>query len=606
MSADGWIAVVVLAATVGAMMTNRVSVELCMAGGLLALTLAGVVGVEAALSGFSEPTIFIIGALFVVASGLRETGAVAAVANRALGRPRTATEAQLRLMFPVALLSGFMNNTPIVAMYLPIVSSWARSIRMSPSKLFMPLSFAAILGGKLTLIGSSSNIVVMELYSRYLRPTDGGPLNTEIQALSSMERFWGIGAIGLPTTIVGILFIVGVSKWLLPERKPVAGLAMEARKYTVDLRVQPDSPVANHSIEQAGLRQLPGLYLIEIERDEELIPAPGPEFHVRVGDRLVFAGILESVVDLRKLRGLTPVTDQVHKVQAGATQRTLVEAVVSHSSSLVGKTVRESLFRTVYNGAIIAVHRNGEQVNAKIGDINLRPGDSLLVETHRGFVDGYRNSDDFYLVSMVEGSEPVRHDRAWVALLVLSALVGVMAFTDLSPVLVAILGAVAMIVTGCVNGSLVRNSIHWQVLGVIGCALGIGQGLVQTGAAREIAMQLLEVSDTLTLGPRGVLFALFLVASFCGQIVTNNGAAVLIFPVAMETAQELSLSPEPFIFTLMIAVGACFVTPVSYQTNLMVHGPGGYRFEDFGRLGIPLTIVVGILTIVICPLVFPF
>ena len=599
MSADGWIAVVVLAATVGAMMTNRVSVELCMAGGLLALTLAGVVDVEAALSGFSEPTIFIIGALFVVASGLRETGAVAAVANRVLGRPRTAAEAQLRLMFPVALLSGFMNNTPIVAMYLPMVSSWARRIRMSPSKLFMPLSFAAILGGKLTLIGSSSNLVVMELYSRYLG-------TAEIQGLSSMERFWGIGAIGLPTTIVGIVFIVGVSKWLLPERRPAAGLAMEARKYTVDLKVEPGSPVANQSIEQAGLRHLPGLYLIEIERDEELIPAPGPEFHVRAGDRLVFAGILESVVDLRKLRGLTPVTNQVHKVKAGVTQRTLVEAVVSHSSSLVGKTVRESRFRTVYNGAIIAVHRNGEQVKAKIGDIELRPGDSLLVETHQGFVDGYRNSDDFYLVSMVEGSEPVRHDRAWLALLILSALVGGMAFTDLRPVLVAILGAVAMIVTGCVNGNLVRNSIHWQVLGVIGCALGIGQGLVQTGAARQIAMGMLDVSEALTLGPRGVLFVLFLIASFCGQIVTNNGAAVLIFPVAMETAQELSLSPEPFIFTLMIAVGACFVTPVSYQTNLMVHGPGGYRFEDFGRLGIPLTIVVGILTILICPLVFPF
>ena len=502
-------------------------------------------------------------------------------------------------MFPVALLSGFMNNTPIVAMYLPIVSSWARRIRMSPSKLFMPLSFAAILGGKLTLIGSSSNIVVMELYTQYLG-------TVEIQGLSSIERFWGIGAIGLPTTIVGTLFIVGVSKWLRPERKPAAGLAMEARKYTVDLKVEPGSPVANQSIEQAGLRHLPGLYLIEIERDEELIPAPGPEFHVRAGDRLVFAGILESVVDLRKLRGLTPVTDQVDKVDAGVTQRTLVEAVVSHSSSLVGKTVRESRFRTVYNGAIIAVHRNGEQVNATIGDIELRPGDSLLVETHRGFVDGYRNSDDFYLVSMVEGSEPVRHDRAWVALAVLGALVAGMAFTDLSPVLVAILGAVAMIVTGCVNGNLVRNSIHWQVLGVIGCALGIGQGLVQTGAARELAMLMLEVSDTLTLGPRGVLFVLFLIASFCGQIVTNNGAAVLIFPVAMETAQGLSLSPEPFIFTLMVAVGACFVTPVSYQTNLMVHGPGGYRFEDFGRLGIPLTVVVAVLTVAICPLVFPF
>jgi di/tricarboxylate transporter len=606
MTAEAWIAVVVITVTVGLMLTNRVSVDFAMAGGLVALMVFGVVSVEGALSGFAAPAVFTIGSLFVIAAGLKETGAVEALAKRVLGRPQSIAEAQLRLMAPVALLSGFINNTPIVALYLPIVSDWARKTRLSPSKLFMPLSFAAILGGKLTLIGSSSNVVVMGLYQEYLLSAPSGLSSVNAEGLSSMERFWGIGALGLPTTIVGIVFIIASSKWLLPERKAATSEHVESRKYTVDLMVQPDSPSAGMSIEKAGLRHLPGLYLIEIERNGEIIPAPDPGIHVQVGDRLVFAGILESVMDLRKLRGLTPTTDQVNKVQADTKQRTLVEAVVSHSSSLVGKSVRESRFRTLYNGAIVAVHRNGEQVKGKIGDINLKPGDTLLLETHRGFVDVYRNSDDFYLVSMVENSEPVRHDRAWAALMILVALVAGIALTNLSPAIVAMVCALAMVMTGCANSTLVRNSIHWQVIAVIGCALGIGRALVETGAAREIAGTLLDVSAALSLGPHGTLFAVFLIASLFGQVVTNNGAGVLMFPVAIEAARELSLSPEPFVFTLMLAVGTCFMTPVSYQTNLMIYGPGGYRFEDFGRLGLPLTVLVGILTIVICPLVFPF
>ena len=605
---EAWFTLGTIGLVIGALATNRIGVDVVMIGGLTLLLLLDIVPVQDAIAGFAHPAVLMIAALFVVAAGLQETGGMAALAQRLLGRPKTILGAQLRLMPPVALMSAFMNNTPIVAMYLPIVSDWARKLRISPSKLFMPLSFAAILGGKITYIGTASNIVVMGLYLAYVR---GGPpwlSDLGVTEPSAQTRFWGIASIGIPSTIAGIALILLTSRWLLPQRKPAQPVTEEARKYKVEMVVQDDSPIVGKTIEEAGLRHLPGLYLTEIEREAQVLPAVSPDERLQANDRLGFVGILESVVDLRKIRGLAPATDQVQKVTAGRRQRTLVEAVVARESPLVRRTIRETRFRTIYNAAIVAVHRHGQHVKAKIGDIVLQPGDTLLLDTHAGFVTTYRNSDDFYLVSTVEGSRPVRHERAWLALGIVGALVIMLIATPIPPVVAALVCAMAMVGTRCITGTIARNAINWQVLIVIAAAMGLGEALKETGAATTIAHHIMNVCDALHIAgnPHAMLFVVFLLAAIFSQLVTYIGAAVLMFPITMATAQDLAVNPEPFVLVLMAAAGSSYMSPVSYQTNLMVYGPGGYRFLDYARLGAPLTLLVAVISTLVAPLFFPF
>ncbi len=605
---QAWFTLGTIGLVIGALATNRIGVDVVMAGGLTLLLLFDIIPLQDAIAGFAHPAVLMIAALFVVAAGLQETGGMAALAQRLLGRPKTIRSAQLRLMTPVAVMSAFMNNTPIVAMYLPIVNDWARKLRISPSKLFMPLSFAAILGGACTMIGTASNIVVNRLY---LTSLGSEPATTSSNGVPfTPGSFWAVTVVGLPAAVCGIGLIVLTSRWLLPQRKPAAPVTEEARKYKVEMVVQPGSPIVGKTIEEAGLRHLPGLYLTEIEREAQVLPAVPPGERLQANDRLGFVGILESVVDLRKIRGLAPATDQVEKVAAGHRQRTLVEAVVARESPLVRHSVRETRFRTIYNAAIVAVHRHGQHIKAKIGDIVLQPGDTLLLDTHAEFVNTYRNSDDFYLVSTVEGSRPVRHERAWLALGILGLLVVLLTSGLIDPVAAALFCALAMVGTRCVTGTIARNSINWQVLIVIASALGIGEAMNQTGAADRITAAILNLCGDL--GPHAMLFVIFMLTSIFAQLITNSGAAVLMFPIALETAQGIKVgeivgvSPEPFVIVLMVAAACSFITPIAYQTNLMVYGPGGYRFMDYPKLGVPLTLIVAAVAVLVTPLAFPF
>jgi di/tricarboxylate transporter len=600
MSVEAWFCSATLLVVIVLLAFGRSSIETVMLGGLVAQVLFGVLELPQAVAGFAHPAVLMIASMFVVAAGLTETGATQMIAQGMLGRPTGVAAAQFRLMAPVALLSAFLNNTPIVAMYLPIVSDWARKIRVSPSKLFLPLSFAAILGGRITLIGSSSNLVVMGQYRRLWETSP------DVPALSSVMEFWGPAALGLPAAVLGIAYVLIASRWLLPERRPAIASTLDARKYTVQMEVLPESTVVGKSIEQAGLRHLPGLYLSEIERDGQSMPAPAPATLLEAGDRLSFAGILESVVDLRKIRGLVAAADQVGKLHARDGERSLVEAVVSHNSPLVGRTVRATRFRTTYNAAIIAVHRNGEQVRAKVGDIQLRAGDTLLLDTHGGFVDGYRNSDDFYLVSTVQGATHVRHEKAKRALVIFVAVILALAFSKLPPAVIALMGAIAMVVAGCVAAGVARSSVNLQVIVVIACALGLGEALRASGAAAYFAHGLLAAAQSFGLGARAMLFVIVLLTAAFAQFLTNNGAAALMFPIAMATANDLGFSTAPFMFVLLMGCGLNFLTPIGYQTNLMVYGPGGYRFLDFTRIGLPLTLLLAGLAAGLAPVFFPF
>ena len=595
----GLLSVIVVVAVVVALATNRVAIEFAMLAGLVLQIVLGAVEPTAALAGFAHPAVIAIAALFVVAAALRETGATRAVAPALLGHPKSVFAAQFRLMAPVALLSAFINNTPVVAMYLPLVRDWARRIRVSPSQLLMPLSFASILGGQLTLIGSASNLIVMGLYLEYLRAADLAPLSATL-------RFWGPALLGLPAACCGIAYLLAVAPKLLPDRIGVRSDPRRKRSYTVQMDVLPGSEVAGATIESAGLRHLPGLYLFEIERAGTVLPAPGPETQLAVGDRLGFTGILDSVVDLQKFRGLAPTERQENGPSTASAERELAEAVIAASSPLVGRTVRAARFRTLYNAAIVAVHRNGEAIRAKIGDIRLRAGDALLLEAPQGFVDLHGNSSDFYLMSSVPGFEAPRHDRLRRAAAVFVLLVIGLMLAPLEPVVTCLCAALLMVAVGCLPTSKALASLSLPVIVSIAAALGMSAALEQSGAAGAIAHGLLDACRHLGIGERGMLFAMALTAAAFSQVLTKNGSAALMFPIAMATARDLHLHPEPFAFSLLLGCGLSFMSPIAYQTNLMVYGPGGYRFLDFPRVGLPLTVLLCALCAALCPLVFPF
>lgn len=596
---EGVLSICVVVSVVAALATNRVAVETAMLTGLLAQILIGAVDPAAALAGFAHPAVVAIGALFVVAAGLFETGASTAIANLLLGHPRSVQGAQLRLVVPVTLLSAFINNTPVVAMYLPIVRDWAKRIRVSPSKLLMPLSFSSILGGQLTLVGSASNLIVMGLYVNYL--AENG-----LAAPSSQQQFWGPALLGLPLAGVGLAYLITASPKLLPERQQLADEWDTARRYTVQMDVLPDSPVVGATIESAGLRRLPGLFLFEIERGGLVIPAPSPDMQLRARDRLGFTGVLDSVVDLQRIRGLAPTQHHTEGGVAAGADRELVEAVVPASSPLAGKTVRQARIRTVFNAAVIAVHRSGDLIRRKVGNIELRHGDTLLLATSPGFAERYRNSSEFCLVSPVSSFKQPRHDRMWRAVAITGLLVAAVTLTAWPPVVVCLGAALLMILGGCVRVNQAFEAIPLQVLVAVAAALGMGAALAQSGAATALSFALLDLGQAVGLGYRGMLLALVLSVSALAQVISKNGAAALAFPVAMATARGLGLHPEPFAFSLIVGCGLSFLSPISYQTNLMVYGPGGYRFMDFPKVGLPLTILLAVLCVVLCPWIFPF
>lgn len=586
---EAWLTVAVVALCIGLLASSRYPPDIVMVGGLTLLLVAGVVTPAQALAGLSNEGMVTVGVLYVVVSGLEETGGTAWVSQSLLGRPRSLAGAQLRLMGPVAALSALLNNTPVVAMFIPAVQDWAKRNGLSPSHLMMPLTYAALVGGGCTLIGTSTNLVVNGLLTAH----GASP------GIGMFDLAW----VGVPVLLLTFAFVALFGRRLLPERRSAISQFADARQYTVEMLVDPGSPIDGATVEDAGLRQLPGMYLVEVDRDGQIIPAVSPQERLRGGDRLLFAGVVESVVDLQRVRGLKPATDQVFKLSSPRHQRCLVEAVVSESFPLLGKSVREGRFRTLYQAAVIAVARNGERIQRKIGDIVLHPGDTLLLEAHPSFLERYRNARDFLLVSRLDNSTPRRHERAWVAVLVMTAMVTAVTAGWLSMLQAVMLAAGLMILTRCTSASVARRSVDWQVLLVIAASFGIGSALEATGAAAVTAGSLVGLAEG---SPRATLALIFAVTAAFTNLVTNNAAAALMFPIALASAERLDVSVMPFAIVIMVAASASYATPIGYQTNLMVQGPGGYHFSDYLRMGLPLTLLVGALTVALVPLAWPF
>lgn len=424
-----------------------------------------------------------------------------------------------------------------------------------------------------------------------------------IQTNHPSLNLFDITRVGAPCAVIGLVYMLVFSRWLLPDRRSAIRLMENPREYTVEMLVETGSSLVGQTIEQAGLRHLQGLYLMEIDRGDQVLAAVSPQERLQANDRLIFVGIVESVIDLQKIHGLTPSTDQIFKLDRPRSQRCLIEAVVSNTCPLVRRTIREGRFRTVYNAVVIAVARNGERLSQKVGDIVLRAGDTLLLETIPSFVDQQRDSRDFFLVSQVEGSTPPRHNRAWIALALMAAMVLVVAVGWLSMLKVAMLAGGLMLLAGCCSWSTAKGSVDLQVLLVIAAAIAIGKAMQVSGMAEVIAQTLIGLAGQ---RPWLVLAVVYGVTMIFTEMLTNTAAAVLVFPIAMATAQTLQVDFMPFVIVIMVAASASFATPLGYQTNLMVYGPGGYRFSDYLRIGAPLDLLIWVAAVAITPLVWPF
>ncbi|MET0116154.1 MAG: SLC13 family permease [Sedimenticola sp.] len=589
MAWEAWFVLTVVLLCIGLLASNRFSPDLILMGGLTLFLVTGVISPQQALAGLSNEGMVTVAVLYIVVTGFRETGGINWIVDWVLGLPRSLAHAQLKVMAPVAALSAFLNNTPVVAIFIPAIDDWAKRNRLSVSKLMLPLSYAAIAGGTCTLIGTSTNLVINGLVIS----------ETDFPSFGILDLVW----IGVPVTLVVFFYVLVTQRWLLPERRPPVNLIADAREYTVEMMVEPGSPLVGKSIEQAGLRQLPGLYLIEIEREGQVLTAVAPHERLKGNDHLVFVGVVDSVIDLQRIAGLQPATSQIFKLDSRREERCLTEAVISNTSPLVGKTIREGRFRSIYNAAIIAVARNGETIHAKIGDIKLRAGDTLLMVSHPGFMEQHQNSKDFFLVGSLCDVHPVRHKRAPIAMLVLFAMVMSVALGFLSMLKAAMLAAGLMIITRCTTGRIARRAVDWQVLVVIAASFGIASAMQNSGAASGIAQWLLSFAQGI---PHVTLALVFITTALLSAMATNNAAAVIMFPIALSTSQSLGVSFLPFAVTIMVAASASFATPIGYQTNLMVYGAGGYHFKDYLYFGGPLTVVVGIITVLIAPLAWSF
>ncbi len=589
---DAWITVAVVVGLVGALMADLGRPDLVLLSGLSVLLVSGVVPPAEAFAGFSNPAVLTVGALYVVAEGVQQTSALSRL-DRVLFPDTTRLGPVLaRFMVPTSVLSGLLNNTPIVAMLTPRLQEWADAQDIPASKLMIPLSYAAITGGMMTLVGTSTNLIVAGLME-----AEG------YDPLSLFDVTW----VGVPAALVVIAYFVLGGHRLLPDRGTSAPAAERRLGQNMfEVTVTAPSPIVGQTVAEAGLRDLGDAYLTHVRRGTEVLQGR-PDRTLEQGDILAFNGSLAARERLLGRRGLTrtlPRLDGAHGAPARYETLPLYEAVIAESSNLVGTTLGEANFREQYQGVVLGIQRQDEPVTSPVGTTELQAGDLLIVEAPGDFEERWSSGsrEEFYLVAPRDGrarqggapehddEETDRSGRAPIALGLTGTMV-LAAATGLAPIVTAaFLAALLMILAGCIRPAEAQRALNVQVLVVIAAALGIGKAIETTGLATAAAQGVLAVAEPF--GPVVVLVALYLLTNLLTEIITNNAAAVLMLPVAMAAASSLGAPPVAFGVLVAVAASASFLTPIGYQTNLMVMAPGGYRFSDYARVGWPVTLLV--------------
>lgn len=588
MTIEAWITLGVIIVIIVALMREMVLPSAAILGGTVFLFLVGIIDAPRAFAGFSNEAPFIIGSLLVLARAVDLSGLLQPIVGALFGSA-TGTRAILtRLLFPVAGSSAFMNNTTIVAMTAPPVMELSRQRAMPPSRFLIPLSYAAVLGGIITTIGTSTNLTISGLLGQAGMPRLG---------------LFEITPVGLPAALIGVAAIVVFAPRLLPDRgENRPELTDDGREFTVSMQVVEGGPLDGLSIEQAGLRRLRGVFLVEVERDGNVIAPVAPDQQLLGGDRLTFVGRVDDIVDLQRMRGLVS-TERTQLERLGGGRHAFYEVVVG-ASELVGRTLRQAGFRGRYNAAVLAINRQGQRVEAKLGEVPLHIGDTLLILADGGFRERWRDSREFLLIAPLSGVPPTRPRKAALVAITVGGFVALTGTGVLTLLQGALLVPLVLIATRALSVSEARRSVDLNLIVLIAASFGLGAAVEASGLGDVIAGALL--AGAAPLGPVAVLAAVFLATILLTELVSNNAAAVLIFPVALATAAGLGVDPRPFVLVVLFGASLSFLTPIGYQTNMMVYGLGGYRFMDFPKLGAPIIVAAGAAVLVLVPIFFPF
>ena len=587
MSWEAWFTLIVIIATVAVMARELVPPALAILIGVVVLLLAGVVDGEQALSGFSNEAPYVVGSLLILARAVDVAGLLDPVVNRIFGAS-TGRTLLARLLFPLTLASGFLNNTTLVAMSVPPVIDVASRRQLPVSKFLIPISYAAVLGGVITVIGTSTNLTVIGL----MREAGLQPIG-----------IFDLVPVGLPIALAGTGVMVLLADRLLPDRGSVSdAVGDEVREFSVTMMVRQSGPLDGVSVEDGGLRHLQGVYLAQIQRGEEVIAPVARKELLRGGDLLLFVGRVTEIVDLQRHRGLVSSEyRQLTRLDRGG--HGFFEVVVGSESALVGRTIQEIGFRGRYRAAVLAVHRAGSRIDEKLGDIRLRMGDTLLILGDEDFRTRWRDSRDFLVIAPLGGIPPTQQRKGLLVAAIGLAFILVTSF-ELIPLLNASLGvAVVLIATRVLTLRQARNALDLDILVLIAAAFGLGAAVTESGLGDVLATGI--VSGMSPLGTIGALAGVLIATMALTELISNNAAAALMFPIAVATGTQLGVDVTPFIVVIMLGASLSFLTPIGYQTNLLVYGLGNYKFSDYTRLGIPLNLVSIVLILLLVPRVFP-
>jgi di/tricarboxylate transporter len=581
-----------LAATFALMVWEKFSLDIVALAAFSALMVTGILTPAEAFNVFSNEAVITVACMFILSAALERTGVIETIAHRLDGLVGKSDLSLLLVMLPiVAVISAFMNNTPVVVVFMPIMISLAAARGLKPSKLLIPLSFASILGGTCTLIGTSTNILVSSTAKQLGQPP-----------LSMFE----LTKLGVLLTVVGIVYMLTLGRKWLPARETLASLLQttNSKQYLTEVVIVAGSPLIGKHLAETPLAKKPRARVLEIIRGGEPLAAAFNRIVLKLGDRLRLTTQLSSVMDINSLAGVEILPKSKPGTETAGSEKVVVaECVIAPHSGLNGRSIRETNFRRRYGVIVLAVHRKGVNLRAEFADVKLKYGDTLLVEGPESTIRELRGNRDFLLLLDVPHT-PKRWPKQWIALTAIGLVVVLSALNVMPIAELAMLAAVAVVFLGCLDVEEAYEAVEWKIIFLIFGMLALGLALEKTKGAEFISQGIINGFGSW--GAPAVLSLIILITSVLTNFLSNNAVALLLTPIAVQSAVALHVSPRPFIIAVVIGASACFATPIGYQTNTLVYGAGGYLFRDFIKVGLPLNVLLWILASLLIPWLWPF
>ncbi len=580
-----------LAVTFALMVWEKIGLDLCALLAMCALLVAGILTPQEAFQVFSNDAPLTVACMFVLSAALERTGAIAQIGRWLQRFGGRSDLSLLAVMLPVVVcISAFVLNTPVVVVFLPIMISLAARRGIKPSRLLIPLSFASIFGGCCTLIGTSTNLIVSATAQRLGQPPLG---------------MFELTKIGVILAAVGLTYLLTVGRRLLPERETLASIlgSCSSREYLTEVVVMPGSRLIGKRLGETLLKSLPNTRVLEVARAQHALQPPWDDVVLQAGDRLRLSTVLSAVMEIKDLRGVEILPHaELGLAPMGAERALVVESVIGPNSELAGKTIEEINFGRRYGVLILAVHREGRNLREDFSRVALQFGDTILLEGPETAIQKLQADRNFLLLTDVW--RPANRWKAAAAIGVLAAVVMLASCRFLPLTVLGLMGAVAVVLAGCLKVEDAYAAINWKILFMLFGMLSLGVALEKTGAAHFLASGLIHGVGWL--GPAAVLSAVHLLTSVLTEFLSNTAVAVLLTPIVVDAALALGVDARPFIIAVALGASASFATPVGYQTNTLVYGPGGYQFRDFVKVGLPLNVLFWVLSSWLIPQFWPF